>query len=147
MALFSGTRVGLFALSELAEMAGGAFVSRNLVPRSRTMVVAALGLLRTSTQKDWCRGLPDWHYDKVHECFRAGHAAMVGDWPGYYSLYRDARISLVHDRLGLSPYPLGRQGIARLWRRPHVCADAAGSKEARGVAVVASSDRRGTATV
>src|SRR2546429_1327930 len=45
---------------------------------------------------------------RSHECFRLGHAAMVGDWPGYYSLYRDARISLVHDRLGLSPYPDGR---------------------------------------
>jgi multiple sugar transport system substrate-binding protein len=38
--------------------------------------------------KDSCRPeLPEWHYDKIHECFRAGRAAMVGDWPGYYSLY------------------------------------------------------------
>src|SRR2546429_8077718 len=49
---------------------------------------------------------------RSHECFRAGHAAMVGDWPGYYSLYRDARISLVHDRLGLSPYPAGPAGTS-----------------------------------
>src|SRR2546429_9837884 len=49
---------------------------------------------------------------RSHECFRLGHAAMVGDWPGYYSLYRDARISLVHDRLGLSPYPAGPAGTS-----------------------------------
>ncbi len=35
---------------------------------------------------------------------------MVGDWPGYYSLYRDEKISTVHDRLGLSPYPSGPNG-------------------------------------
>src|SRR5260370_42576305 len=56
------------------------------------------------------RELPEWHYDKVHECFRGGHAAMMGDWPGYYSLYRDAKISAVHNRLGLSPYPTGPVG-------------------------------------
>jgi ABC-type glycerol-3-phosphate transport system substrate-binding protein len=35
---------------------------------------------------------------------------MVGDWPGYYSLYRNPAISKVHDRLGLSPYPVGLAG-------------------------------------
>ena len=35
---------------------------------------------------------------------------MVGDWPGYYSLYRNPTISKVHDRLGLSPYPVGPAG-------------------------------------
>jgi multiple sugar transport system substrate-binding protein len=35
---------------------------------------------------------------------------MVGDWPGYYSLYRDEKISAVHDRLGLAPYPIGPAG-------------------------------------
>src|SRR5260370_19082299 len=35
---------------------------------------------------------------------------MMGDWPGYYSLYRDAKISAVHNRLGLSPYPTGPVG-------------------------------------
>jgi len=63
-----------------------------------------------------------------------------------YSLYRDARISLVHESFGFEPYPAGRQGIVGLWRRPHVCADAAGAKKP-SVAVVLSSDRRGTATV
>jgi len=54
--------------------------------------------------------LPAWHYEEVHECFRTGRAAMVGDWPGYYSLYRDKKISVVHDRLALSPYPIGPAG-------------------------------------
>ena len=37
---------------------------------------------------------------------------MVCDWPGYYSLYRDPRISAVHDRFGLTPYPVGPAGIS-----------------------------------
>jgi len=35
---------------------------------------------------------------------------MVGDWPGYYGLYSDPRVSAVHDRLGLSIYPVGPAG-------------------------------------
>ena len=34
------------------------------------------------------RDLPDWHYDEISASFRAGHAAMVSDWPGSYHLYR-----------------------------------------------------------
>jgi multiple sugar transport system substrate-binding protein len=66
--------------------------------------------------------LPEWHYDQVHECFRAGHAAMVGDWPGYYSLYRDAKISAVHDRLGLCPYPIGPAGKSLSYGGAHTFA-------------------------
>src|SRR5207253_8108655 len=68
------------------------------------------------------RELPEWHYDKVHECFRSGHAAMVGDWPGYYSLYRDAEISSVHDRLELSPYPVGPAGKSLAYGGGHTFA-------------------------
>jgi ABC-type glycerol-3-phosphate transport system substrate-binding protein len=35
---------------------------------------------------------------------------MVCDWPGYYSLYRDPEVSLVHDRFDLTPYPVGPSG-------------------------------------
>ncbi len=85
--LFPGRESGLFGtFYELAEMAGAQLFPDDLVPD----IVNEGG-----------------RCDQVHECFRAGHAAMVGDWPGYYSLYRDAQISAVHDRLGLCPYPIG----------------------------------------
>jgi multiple sugar transport system substrate-binding protein len=66
--------------------------------------------------------LPEWHYDKVHECFRSGHAAMVGDWPGYYSLYRDPAISMIHDRFALSPYPVGPAGKSLAYGGGHTFA-------------------------
>jgi multiple sugar transport system substrate-binding protein len=108
--LYPGRESGLFGtFYELAEMAGAHLFPDNLVPD----IVNdggrwALQFLRACYAEELTpRELPEWHYDKVHECFRAGHAAMVGDWPGYYSLYRDERISAVHNRLGLSPYPNG----------------------------------------
>ncbi len=108
--IFPGRESGLFGtFFELAEMAGAQLFPENLVPDIENEGGRwALQFLRACyTEMLAPRELPDWHYDRVHECFRSGHAAMVGDWPGYYSLYRDPKISAVHDRLGLSPYPVG----------------------------------------
>ena len=111
--IFPGRESGLFGtFFELTEMAGACLFPHNLGPDIQNEGGRwALQFLRACYAEGLTpRELPDWHYDKVHECFRSGHAAMVGDWPGYYSLYRDAKISAVHDRLGLSPYPLGPSG-------------------------------------
>jgi multiple sugar transport system substrate-binding protein len=108
--LFPGRESGLFGtFFELAEMAGGRLFPDTLVPDIENEAGRwALRLLRTFYAEGLVPAeLPGWHYDKVHEAFRAGRAAMVGDWPGYYGLYRDPRVSLVHDRFALRPYPLG----------------------------------------
>jgi len=111
--VFPGRESGLFGtFFELAEMAGARLFPDGLVPDIENEGGRwALRLLRTMYAEGLVpQELPCWHYDKVHECFRAGRAAMVGDWPGYYGLYRDARVSAVHDRLGLSVYPVGPAG-------------------------------------
>ena len=111
--LFPGRESGLFGtFFELAEMAGGRLFPESLVPEIENEAGRwALGLLRTFYAEGLVPAeLPEWHYDKIHECFRAGRAAMVGDWPGYYGLYRDASVSAVHNRLGLSAYPIGPAG-------------------------------------
>jgi multiple sugar transport system substrate-binding protein len=108
--LYPGRESGLFGtFFELAEMAGATLFPDDLVPDIVNDAGRwALGLLRTFYVEGLVPSvLPEWHYDKVHECFRSGRAAMVGDWPGYYSLYRDPALSKIHDRLGLSPYPVG----------------------------------------
>lgn len=108
--LFPGRESGLFGtFFELAEMAGARLFPDTLVPDIENEGGRwALRLLRTFyAERLVPPELPEWHYDKVHEAFRAGRAAMVGDWPGYYGLYRDPRVSLVHDRFALSPYPFG----------------------------------------
>jgi len=123
--IFPGRESGLFGtFFELAEMAGAHLFPESLVPD----IVNdggrwALGSLRACYAEGLTpRELPEWHYDKIHECFRSGHAAMVGDWPGYYSLYRDPKISLVSDRLGLSPYPVGPAGKSLAYGGGHTFA-------------------------
>lgn len=123
--LFPGRESGLFGtFFELAEMAGARLFPEDLVPEIENEAGRwALGLLRTFYAEGLVpRELPEWHYDKVHECFRAGRAAMVGDWPGYYSLYRDKSISRVHDRLGLSIYPVGPAGTSLSYGGGHTFA-------------------------
>jgi multiple sugar transport system substrate-binding protein len=123
--LFPGRESGLFGtFFELAEMAGVRLFPQGLVPDIQNDAGRwALGLLRTFYAEGLVPAeLPEWHYDKVHEYFRAGRAAMVGDWPGYYSLYRDETISQVHDRLGLSPYPIGPAGKSLAYGGGHTFA-------------------------
>ena len=123
--LFPGRESGLFGtFFELAEMAGAHLFPEDLVPDIENEAGRwALQFLRACyAEKLVPRELPNWHYDKVHECFRRGAAAMVGDWPGYYSLYRDAKISAVHDRLGLSPYPAGPAGKSLAYGGGHTFA-------------------------
>ncbi len=123
--LFPGLESGLFGtFFELAEMAGAHLFPEVLVPDIENEGGRwALQFLRACYAEELVpRELPNWHYDKVHECFRRGAAAMVGDWPGYYSLYRDAKISAVHDRLGLSPYPSGPAGKSLAYGGGHTFA-------------------------
>ena len=123
--IFPGRESGLFGtFFELAEMAGAHLFPDDLVPDIANEGGRwALRFLRTCYAEQLTpRELPEWHYDKVHECFRRGSAAMVGDWPGYYSLYRDHNISAVHDRLGLSPYPFGPAGKSLAYGGGHTFA-------------------------
>lgn len=123
--VFPGRESGLFGtFFELAEMAGASLFPETLVPDIENRGGRwALGLLKTFYAEGLVPPeLPEWHYDKVHQCFRAGRAAMVGDWPGYYSLYSDAAISQVQGRLGLSPYPVGPAGKSLAYGGGHTFA-------------------------
>jgi multiple sugar transport system substrate-binding protein len=64
----------------------------------------------------------DWHYDEVHRFFREGHAAMVGDWPGYYRAHLDPTQSQVHDRFSVAAYPAGPSGASKTYGGSHTFA-------------------------
>ena len=111
--VFPGCESGLFGtFYELTEMAGGCLFPQDLIPEIENEAGNwALGLLRRFYSEGITpRDFTAWHYEKVHECFRNGHAAMVCDWPGYYSLYRYSSESVVHDRFALARYPVGPAG-------------------------------------
>ncbi len=123
--LYPGKESGLFGtFYELAEMAGAQLFPPDLVPDIENEAGHwALGLLR----KFYVEGIvpknfTNWHYDEINAVFRDGHAAMMGDWPGYYSLYRNPNNSRVHNRFALSPYPVGPAGKLLVYGGGHTFA-------------------------
>jgi multiple sugar transport system substrate-binding protein len=123
--LFPGMESGLFGtFYELVEMGGGSLFPPDLVPQIENDGGRwALNFLRTCYAE---RLVPpkivDWHFDKVHDAFRAGQAAMVGDWPGYYSDYCDPHASAVYDRLAVVRYPVGPCGASLAYGGSHTFA-------------------------
>ena len=91
--LFPGRDSGLFGtFYEMLVSAGGELFDERLRPAfdsdaglSAATVITELHHVRRVTP----RALPAWHYDEISASFRAGHAAMVCDWPGSYHLYRN----------------------------------------------------------
>ncbi len=123
--LFPGKESGLFGtFYELAEMAGATLFPENLVPDIENDAGHwALDLLRRFYQAGIVpEEFTDWHYDEIHAVFRDGRAAMIGDWPGYYSIYKDPKISAVADRFALSPYPVGPAGKLLVYGGGHTFA-------------------------
>ena len=122
--VFPGMESGLFGtFYELVEMAGAELFPPDLTPQIENDGGRwALQFLRTC----YAEGLvaPEivgWHYDKVHAAFRAGHAAIVGDWPGYYADYCAAD-SPVRDRFALARYPAGPSGKSLVYGGSHTFA-------------------------
>src|SRR3954468_22839924 len=111
--VFPGCESGLFGtFYELAEMAGAHLFPKDLVPNieneaGRWALNSLHGLYEKAVVP---RYFTSWHYEEVHECFRSGGAAMVCDWPGYYSLYRDPAISEIADCFAMTRYPNGPAG-------------------------------------
>jgi multiple sugar transport system substrate-binding protein len=121
--LFPGRDSGLFGMFyELLVSAGGRLFDADLQPafasdagRWAVEQIADLHLRRRVTP----RGLSHWHYDEISASFRAGHAAMVSDWPGSYHLYRDPASCRVADRVGLAMLPAGPAGIRAAYAGCH----------------------------
>jgi multiple sugar transport system substrate-binding protein len=123
--LFPGKESGLFGtFYELAEMAGATLFPENLVPDIENEAGAwALGLLRKFYQEGIVpKEFTDWHYDEVSESFCTGRAVMIGDFPGYYSLYKNPENSKIHDRFKLSPYPPGPANKLQVYGGGHTFA-------------------------
>ena len=135
-----GMESGLFGtFYELVEMGGAQLFPADLVPQIENDGGRwALNFLRTCyAEKLVPPEIVDWHYDKVHDCFRDGHAAMVGDWPGYYGDYCDPAASQVYDRFALVRYPAGPRGQSLVYGGSHTFAlTTAGARKAEALALL-----------
>jgi len=120
--IFPGMESGLFGtFFELAESAGASLFPQDLVPRVENEGGRwALNFLRSCYREHLAPPeIVEWHFDRVHDFFRGGRAAMVGDWPGYYQDYQDSPVSQVSGRFALSRYPTGPSGQSRVYGGGH----------------------------
>lgn len=122
--VFTGMESGLFGtFFELAESAGVRVFPPSLAPevnneRGRWALELLRELYSTGAAPEAVAG---WQYDEVHQFFRAGRAAMVADWPGYYGSYRD-ETSTVRDRFSLARMPAGPTGSVCCYAGSHTFA-------------------------
>src|SRR5439155_629472 len=63
--------------------------------------------------------LQRWYYDEVSEEFRRGHVLMVGDWPGFYGLYKDPQTCAVIEQFDTAVYPAGPAGVRKSYAGCH----------------------------
>jgi multiple sugar transport system substrate-binding protein len=122
--VLTGMESGLFGtFFELAESAGARIFPPSLVAEVNNDGGRwALELLRELYSSGAVpEAVARWHYDEVHQFFRAGHAAMVCDWPGYYGSYRDAS-SPVCGRFRVARMPAGPSGRVCCYAGSHTFA-------------------------
>ena len=122
--VLTGMESGLFGtFFELAESAGARIFPQSLVAAVNNPAGKwALGLLREL----YAGGsippeVTGWHYDEVHNYFRAGRAAMVADWPGYYGSYCEPS-SPIRDRFRVARMPAGPSGRVCCYAGSHTFA-------------------------
>ncbi len=110
--VFTGMESGLVeTFFELAESAGARIFFPSLVPEvNNTAGHWALKVLRNLYSSGTApEAIAGWHYDQVHQFFRAGRAAMVFDWPGYFASYRESS-SPERRRFQVARMPAGPSG-------------------------------------
>lgn len=76
--------------------------------------------------------LEHWYFDEVSARFRAGEVLMVGDWPGYYGLYRRPETCAVMDRFDVAVYPAGPAGLRRAYAGGHAFAIPRAARDPEG---------------
>ena len=136
--LFPGRDSGLFGtFYELLVGAGGDLFDDALRPAFASEAGRwAVEQIRDLHQRVTPRELVHWHYDDISTSFRAGHAAMVADWPGSYHLYRDPATCRVADRVGLGLLPAGPAGPRAAYAGCHSFAIARSARHPEGAAAL-----------
>jgi multiple sugar transport system substrate-binding protein len=122
--VLTGMESGLFGtFFELAESAGARIFPPSLVADVNNEGGRwALGILRKLYSSGAVpKAVAGWHYDEVHQFFRAGHAAMVCDWPGYYGSYQEAS-SPVRGQFRVARMPAGPSGRVCCYAGAHTFA-------------------------
>lgn len=138
--LFPGRDSGLFGtFYELLVSAGGLLFDEALRPafdsKAGEWAVATVAELH-NRRRVTPRELPAWHYDEISASFRAGHAALVSDWPGSYHLYTNPDTCAHASEIGLALLPQGPAGSRAAYAGCHSFALPRGSGNHEGGAAL-----------
>ncbi len=121
---FPGRHSGLFGtFYELLGMAGGELFDAELRPifngQAGEWALAFLHRLHTVDRVTPPDLLEHWYYDEVSQGFRMGKVLMIGDWPGFYGLYRDPKTCTVLEKFDVTVYPTGPTGLQKAYAGCH----------------------------
>jgi len=121
---FPGRHSGLFGtFYELLGMAGGDLFDARLHPifnsEAGEWALAFLHRLHAVDRVTPPDLLERWYYDEVSEGFRMGRVLMIGDWPGFYGLYKNPRTCAVLEQFDVAVYPAGPAGVRRAYAGGH----------------------------
>ena len=121
---FPGRHSGLFGtFYELLGMAGGDLFDAELNPIFNSEAGEwSLNYLHRVHSVDRVTPpdlLENWYYDEISGRFRDGDVLMVGDFPGFYGLYRKRETCKVFDQFDVAIYPAGPAGIRKSYAGGH----------------------------
>ena len=121
---FPGRHSGLFGtFYELLGMAGGDLFDADLNPIFNSEAgewslnyLYRLHSVDRVTPPDL---IESWYYDEISGRFRDGDVLMVGDFPGFYSLYQKRETCKVFDQFDVAVYPKGPAGLRKSYAGGH----------------------------
>ena len=134
---FPGRQSGLFGtFYELLGMAGGDLFDGALQPRFNSepgeWALRFLHRLHSVDRVTPPDLLERWYYDEVSEGFRMGKVLMIGDWPGFYGLYKQAQTCAVIEQFDVAVYPAGPAGVRRAYAGCHSFAIPQAARDPQG---------------
>ena len=134
---FPGRHSGLFGtFYELLGMAGGDLFDAQLHPvfndAAGVWALRFLHRLHTVDRVTPPDLLERWYYDEVSTEFRAGHVLMIGDWPGFYGLYKDPQTCAVIEQYEIAVYPPGPAGVRKSYAGCHSFAIPKAARDVEG---------------
>ena len=134
---FPGRHSGLFGtFYELLGAAGGGLFDADLRPIFNDAAgewalefLHRLHVVERVTPPDL---FENWYYDEISDRFRRGDVLMVGDWPGFYGLYRQRETCAVFDQFEVAVYPAGPAGLRRAYGGGHSLAIPQAARDPEG---------------
>ena len=134
---FPGRHSGLFGtFYEMLGMAGGDLFDADLNPifnsEAGEWALNFLYRLHTVDRVTPRDLIENWYYDEISDRFRNGDVLMIGDWPGFYGLYRSRETCAIFDQFDVAVYPEGPSEVRKSYAGGHTFAIPKAARDPEG---------------